>query len=130
MDTIHALVREKSGKEMERQKRLYDKGKVEDQFKIGDKVWQRTSQRTKGKTPKLQKKWLGPRLIVQQFTRVTYMIADGVRKHPQVVHFDRLKLYKGDKNPAWMKNYVQPTEEDDDAVDAEFEDTSDGAESD
>ena len=59
MEAVHELVRKKSGREMERQKKLYDRGKVTEQFSPGDRVWERTSRRFKGKAPKLQRRWKG-----------------------------------------------------------------------
>ena len=54
MEIVHQIVRQRTGREMERQKKLYDSGKVADQHPSGTKEWERTDQRTKGKSPKLQ----------------------------------------------------------------------------
>ena len=107
MTQIHQLVRARSGREMERQKKLYDRGKTTEKYDKGDRVWERTTLRKKGRAPKLQRKWLGPRLIVRRHSDVTYLVASGPKKAPRVVHFDRLKQYNGEKHPAWMTRYLQ-----------------------
>ena len=108
---IYDMVRRKTKKEMERQKRLYDRGKTAATYEPGDRVWQRLTTRTKGKSPKLQRKWRGPHLIVERYTDVTYLVAEAATKPPKVVHFDRLKKYTGEKHPAWMRRYEKPQPE-------------------
>ena len=50
-------VRQKTSKEMDRQKKLYDRGKVENCYQPEDPVWEAVRGRRKGKSPKLQRKW-------------------------------------------------------------------------
>ena len=124
---LYQAVRLKTGKEMNRQKRLYDRGKTEDRFKAGDLVWQRTTVRTKGKSPKLQKKWRGPHMIVERYSDVTYLVAESAVKSPKVVHYDRLKKYQGNKRPVWMRKYQRPAPEEPhgQSGDDEYSSTSD-----
>ena len=103
---MHQIVRERTGREMERQKKLYDRGKATDQYMLGTKVWEGTEQRKKWKSPKLQRKWKGPRLMFKRYSDVTYLMADGSKRPPRVVHFYRLKEYRGDKHPGWMNGYL------------------------
>ena len=48
----------------------------------------------------------------------TYLVADGSRRSPRITHFDRLKLYNGDKNPNWMKNYQNQDADDKQSTEA------------
>ncbi|TKJ32064.1 MAG: hypothetical protein CEE38_23710, partial [Planctomycetes bacterium B3_Pla] len=122
---VYEEVRRKIGREMSRQKKLYDRGKTGMVYQPGDRVWQRISQRTKGKTPKLQRRWKGPCLIVNRYTDVTYLVANGPRQPPKVVHFDRLKLYTGEKYPDWMNYYQNLMNDNNDDSAAETEPSSD-----
>ena len=90
---------------MERQKNLYERGKVNCKYSPEDKVWEKNDQRDKGKSPKLQRKWKGPKLVVAKQSEVTYLVADGRRRKPRITHFYILKLYHGDKNPEWMEDF-------------------------
>ena len=102
LEAVYKAVRAKSGREMERQKKLYDRRKVDNQFQPGDRVWMAVKTRKKGKAPKLQRKWSGPKLVLSRFTDVTYEIAESETRQ-KVVHFDLLKPYNGVKHPRWMK---------------------------
>ena len=114
LEKIHRMAREKSGREMSRQKKLYDRGKVEERYKRGDRVWEATSRRFKGRSPKLQKRWKGPRIVLKQCSDVTYLVGAGLRTVPKVVHFDRLKPYGGVIRPRWMDVLLREFPEDGD----------------
>ena len=101
LEKIFHLVRQKSGREMERQKKQYDRGKVNKQYQAGDLVWHAVKTRKKGKAPKLQRKWCGPKLVLEKYSDVTYLIAEGPMRQ-KVVHFDLLKEYRGVKHPVWI----------------------------
>jgi hypothetical protein len=105
LETIFRLVRETSGKAMKRQKKLYDRNKVHTKFPAGTLVWLADSHRTKGKSPKLQRKWKGPLLVISRYSDVTYLLAENAVK-TKVVHFDRLKPYHGEKSPKWVKTVL------------------------
>ena len=46
-------------------------------------------------------------MIVTKYADVTYLVADGGKRPPRVVHFDRLKEYRGDKHPGCMNGYLE-----------------------
>ena len=64
-------------------------------FNIGDRVWLFTPKRKKGVSPKLQRNWDGPFVILKKVNDVTFRIQKSPRSKPKVVHHDRLKLYTG-----------------------------------
>jgi hypothetical protein len=103
---IYRHVRHKAGKAMCRQKKTYDHGKVREKLAPGQLVWFAQKNRTKGKSPKLQRKWVGPRLIVERLTDVTYVLAESATKR-KVVHFDLVKPYRGLQNPLWAAKMVR-----------------------
>ena len=47
LEKVYAVVRRRTGREMERQKNLYDKGKVNCKYSTGDKVWKRVNRGTR-----------------------------------------------------------------------------------
>jgi hypothetical protein len=57
------------------------------------------------KSPKLQRKWRSPPLVLEGYTYVTYLLAENAVK-TKVVHFDRLKPYHGEKSPKWVKTVL------------------------
>ena len=98
---------------MNRQKKLYDRRKVDPsihKYQPGDAVWQAIKTRMRGRAPKLQKKWKGPRLVVRNYTDVTYLVEDEGGK-AKVIHFDLLKPYRGEKRPRWLTRRRKEMEE-------------------
>ena len=59
-------------------------------------MWLYNAAVTKGKSKKFYKPWAGPFRVVKKISEVTYRIQllSSHRKHV-IVHFDRLKLFKG-----------------------------------
>ena len=110
MEEVFREVRQRSGREMSRQKKLYDRGKVNTKYKPGDLVWEAVKARKKGKAPKLQRKWRGPLLIVDRYTDVTYLVATGLTDR-RVVHFDMLKPYGGITRPFWLRRLLKEIEQ-------------------
>ena len=101
LENAYDLAREQLGCSAQRQKKYYDLNAIDEPYMVGDLVWLVNQTRRKGVCPKLQRKWLGPFLIVDKVNDVTYRI----QKSPtdsKVVPFDQLKPYKGDNLPDWM----------------------------
>ena len=74
MEAVFQMVRRKTGTEMDRQKKLYDRGKTDNSYHTGDLVWEAIKSRKKGKSPKLQRKWCGPAVITKKLTDVAYLV--------------------------------------------------------
>ena len=68
---------------------------------MGQFVWLHSPAKKKGLSPKLQKRWLGPYLIVNQLSEVTYRIQQKPTGKKTVVHYDRLKPYLGHPLEPW-----------------------------
>ncbi|KAJ8915697.1 hypothetical protein NQ315_000631 [Exocentrus adspersus] len=70
----HAEVRQKMRIESDRMKTRYDLRANTGGFQVGEKVWLYNPKRTKGKSPKLQKSWEGPYIIVTRLNDVVRII--------------------------------------------------------
>ena len=88
----YADVREKTKKAAERQKKFYDLRLHIQSFKPGDSVWYFYPRRRMGRSPKWQKWYTGPYLVVERVGPVNYKIQRTKRSVPIVVHVDKLKL--------------------------------------
>jgi hypothetical protein len=71
-------------------------------------IWEAIRGRKKGKSPKLQRKWRGPGIVLRRYTDVTYLISFETKQ--RVVHFDVLKPYKGTRRPRWVKRIQEELE--------------------
>ena len=78
------------------QKRQYDVKYYQNKYKVGDAVWLHTFNRTKYKSPKLQRNWDGPYFIVAVLSDLIYKIQKSTLSKSQVIHHDRLKPYYGE----------------------------------
>ncbi|KAJ8910177.1 hypothetical protein NQ315_016188 [Exocentrus adspersus] len=70
-------------------------------FKEGDAVWLYQPQRKKGLSPRLQRTWEGPYLIVKKVNDLVYRIQMSTKVKPKVVHVERLNPYQGKDPPTW-----------------------------
>ena len=66
-------------------------------------VWYFISARKKGVSKKLQAKWDGPYKILDKLSDVTYRIRKGKQTKPKVVHFDKIKPFKGKLPVGWSR---------------------------
>jgi hypothetical protein len=80
-------------------------------YERGDAVWLHNPARKKGISPKLTRAWEGPFLVVNRLSEVTYRIQRGPKTKMKVVHFDRLKPYKGEEKPTWLENKMDKEQE-------------------
>ena len=80
---------------LRRQKEIYDQKAHGKSYEKGDLVWLYNAVVTKRKS-RFHKPWTGPFRVVKKISEVIYQIQllSNHRKHV-VVHFDRLKLFKG-----------------------------------
>ena len=62
LERVHAFARKHLEMSSDRMKRYYDVGTSAAKFERGDAVW---SQRKKGLSPKLQRPWQGPYLVLK-----------------------------------------------------------------
>ena len=102
LERIHAFAREHLKLGSERNKRYYDHKASHRGFERGAPVWLHNPRRKKGRTPKLQRPWEGPYLVISRLDDLIYRIQKGPRSKPTVVHVDRLKKYQGHSFVNWL----------------------------
>ena len=96
VDQIRAayrVVRENLKKAAERQKHYYDLRVKPASFQPNDNVWLWTTRRKKGRTPKWQRRLVGPHLVVEKIGPVNYRLRRSSKSKPFVVHVDKLRPY-------------------------------------
>ncbi|CAK1579887.1 unnamed protein product [Parnassius mnemosyne] len=92
MNDIYEHVRQ-TGQQTSKMKTRYDRKMNNKGYDEGSLVWLHNSNRSKGKSPKLQAKWDGPYRVVTRINDVTHRIQKGARGTPKIVHVDRLARY-------------------------------------
>ena len=68
----------------------------------GSAVWLYNPRKKKGLSPKLQRSWEGPYVVIKKINDLVYRIQLGPRTKPKVVHCNRLWLYSGTAVPTWF----------------------------
>lgn len=102
MERIHAFAREHLKLGSERNKWYYDHKASHRGFEHGEPVWLHNPRCKTGRTPKLQRPWEGPYLVISRVDDLIYRIQKGPRSRPTVVHVDRLKKYQGHSLVNWL----------------------------
>ena len=74
----------------------------EQPYEPGDLVWTMNKSRRKGKSPKLQMRWLGPLVVLKRLNDVTYQVKMN-EKDVKVIHYDLLKPFEGRDIPRWVR---------------------------
>ena len=87
----------------QRQKRDYDLRTYEEQYEQGDLIYLRDHQRRKGFSPKLQKVWTGPAVVIEKLGQVLYKVRG--RRGTRVLHHDQLKPYRSADVPHWVSRF-------------------------
>ena len=91
----------------ERQKKLYDLKTTSQGYKRGQFVWVYTPCKKKGLSPKLQKYWYGPFLVINKLSDALYRVQRSARSACKIIHFNRLKLADGQERIPWIPE-VEP----------------------
>ena len=103
MGTAHQRARRNLAKAARHQKRTYDRRAEKDGLQVGKFVWCFNPAKTKGLTPKLQRRWKGPYLVTHKLSDVVYRLQMKPHGKMMVVHSDRLKPYQGEKLDSWIE---------------------------
>ena len=98
---VHTLARENLLASQMRQKRDYDLKLKVQTYEVGDLVYKLDSAKKVGQSPKLQKIWKGPFLIVQVISPILFKVSD--KKKTYVLHHDRLKPCEDRDVPLWLR---------------------------
>jgi len=86
-----------------RNKRKYDQRvKKNTKYIPGDWVWVIYPRRVQGKSPKWQRYYDGPFLVLEVIGDVNYRVQRSVHSKKQVVHVDKMKRYLGAAPLRWL----------------------------
>lgn len=97
LEKAYQQVWEKSSRALERQKEFYDKKVHGHHYQVGDYVWVLFPQLPCGKSEKLYRPWSGLFWVIKKLSDVNHWVQE-CKNHWRrvVIHFNRLKPYKGD----------------------------------
>jgi transposase InsO family protein len=99
----YKLVRQHLGVAAERMKDRYDARVRSDSFTVGQWVWYYSPRRYRGRSPKWQRCYSGPYLVVAKRDQINYVIQLRKRSDAFTVHVDKLKAVLGDTPESWLK---------------------------
>ena len=85
-------------------KRYYDASVWEMSYKGDDPVWFYNPQRKKGISPKFQRLWHGPYIVLKKINDVIYRVQLSPHTKPKVIHHNRLAPYQGQNIQNWLQN--------------------------
>jgi hypothetical protein len=103
MVRAHDIARQNARQSNKVQKQQYDRKAYGHIYEPGDFVWLYTPVRQLHRSTKLLRWWTGPFLITDRLSDVTYRIQKSKGAQSKVVHFDRLKPYRGRARKSWLK---------------------------
>ena len=111
MQEAYALVRENLRQSANRSKKYYDMRVKPQTHEVGEWVYFYSPRKFVGKSPKWQKMYSGPYLIVKQLGPVNFVLQQSKRGKPFVVHVDKIKKCKGDTPASWLSDPEKAEEE-------------------
>lgn len=103
LERVHNFARAHMQAKVDRMKQRYDLPQECQCLDPGDAAWLHNPQRKKGLSPKLQRPWQGPYIIIKRINDLVYRIQLGPHTKPKVVHRNRLWRYSGLCAPTWYK---------------------------
>ncbi|MEZ4720247.1 MAG: RNase H-like domain-containing protein [Flavobacteriales bacterium] len=122
MEKAYALVRTHLGVAAARQKARYDLRVRRATYNVGDWVWFYYPRRYKKRSPKWQRMYFGPYLIIEVIGEVNLKIQKSKRMKPKIVHVDKVKRYYGNPPISWLKD--KDDDDDDDEMSGDNTDES------
>jgi hypothetical protein len=108
LERAFELVRENLEVAAVRRKVRYDLRVRSKGFTVGQWVWLYNPRKYRGRTPKWQRLYTGPYLVVREIPPANYVVQKTKQGPLKVVHGDKLKAWGGDPLPSWLE---KPTEE-------------------
>ena len=106
----YELVRKHLRASAERRKRNYDIKVRSEQFAVGDWVFYHYPRRYQSRSPKWQRSYTGPYLIVRMIEPVNCVLQRSAKSKPFVAHFDKLKHCYGETPISWLSADATQTE--------------------
>jgi transposase InsO family protein len=107
---IYSAARANLGNAVKTQKHYYDLKTKSRTFRVGDSVWLYNPTRKRGRSPKLDKSWIGPYAIVDMHGPVLAEIMTNLRSKPKVVHVNKLAHTLKPVPMDWVKLVPKPKE--------------------
>ena len=104
LEKVHEFVRPQLQLVSDRMKERYNLLQNAESLEEGAAVWFFNPRRKKGLTPKFNRPWEGPYVIVKKINDLVYRIQLGQRTKPKVVHCNRLWPYSGPAAPTWFRS--------------------------
>jgi hypothetical protein len=102
MRRAHQLARDHLGYAASRSKRLYDMRVRPSQYRVGQWVYYYCPRKYTGRSPKWQRLYTGPFLIVREMGPVNMQLQASPRAHPFVSHIDKLKPCLASTPKSWV----------------------------
>ena len=110
MAMAYALAREHLRVAAERQKVYYDVRVRNVDFSVGQWVWYWYPRRYPSKSPKWQRSYTGPYLIIRKIEPVNVVLQRSPKAKPFVVHVNKIKLCEGVTPDSWVVSGNIPTQ--------------------
>jgi len=111
MTSTYDIVRQHLGVTAQRRKDTYDVRVRPQEFNVGDWVWYWYPRRYSSRSPKWQKNYTGPYLIVRKIEPVNFVLQRSSRAKPFVVHANKLKKCFGPTPASWLNAEQDQTRE-------------------
>lgn len=108
MERAHQLAREALQSSSARNKIRYDVRVHPKKLQIGDWVWCYSPRRYVGKSPKFQRNYSGPYLVIRRLSPVLLVIQKSPRSKEILVHQDKLKACHGEHPLSWLHKVSAP----------------------
>ncbi|CAG2193224.1 unnamed protein product [Mytilus edulis] len=103
LEKAHIVARKHLANNAQRRKNYYDNKVNLVIYQNFDKVWYLHGTRKEGISPKLQPLYMGPCLITRKLNDLNYKIQLDSTGTCKVVNHDKLKPYRGENIPKWMR---------------------------
>jgi hypothetical protein len=103
MREAYRLVRQQLGASQQRAKRYYDLKARPTSFKPGEWVWYYSPRRYVQRSPKWQRTYDGPYLIIRKINEVNYVLQKTRRSTAFAMHVDKLKLCADQSHISWLE---------------------------
>ena len=100
-ESAYRIAREQLRTAAQRRKNEYDARVKVNEFSVGDWVWYYYPRRYSRKSPKWQRCYVGPYLIVRAIPPVNFVIQKTQRSTPFVTHIDKLKKCMSPPSGGW-----------------------------
>ena len=110
MEDAYRMVRESLKKAAERRRHRYDLRVKPQTFQVGEWAWYFTPRRFKGRTPKWQRNFTGPFMIVGVSGPINYWIQKSQKAKAFVAHVIKLRPCYGRRKGEWVDRPESPDE--------------------